>query len=126
MMRLPDRPLLRRCMDSLDLLGLLLIATLAWLWLDSLKSREIAVSEARTACASEDLLLLDDTVAIQHLGVGRDGESGLRIRRVYGFEYSTTGNDRWTGSVVMLGGRVLVVNLARPGAPDLPERSWLH
>jgi hypothetical protein len=114
-------------MDSLDILGLLLIATLAWLWLDSLKSREIAVSEARTACNSEGLLLLDDTVAIQRLGMGRDGESGLRIRRVYSFEYSSTGNDRWTGNLVMLGDRVLVVNVTRPAAPeDLPGRLWLH
>jgi len=113
-------------MDLIDILVLLLIAALAWLWFDSLKSREIAVLEARAACNSEDLLLLDDTVAIQRLGVGRDGESILRLRRVYGFEYSNTGNYRWTGSLVMLGERVLVVNLARPVAPDPPANPWLH
>lgn len=113
-------------MDSLDILAILLIAVLIWLWLDSLKSREIALSEARTACASEGLLLLDDTVAIRRLGIGRDGNHGLRLHRVYGFEYSTSGNDRWTGNLVMLGERVLVVNLARAATADEKGASGLH
>jgi len=116
-------------MDLLDLLTLLLIAGAAWLWLDSLKAREIAVSASKAACDSEDLLLLDDTVAIQRLGLGRDGESALRIRRQYVFEYIDTGNDRRTGSLVMLGSRVLVINLNLPKSPDSPDptvRPWLH
>ena len=116
-------------MDFLDLLTLLLIAGAAWLWLDSLTAREIAVSASKAACDSEDLLLLDDTVAIQRLGLGRDGESALRIRRQYVFEYSDTGNDRRTGSLVMLGSRVLVINLNLPKSPDSPDpfaKPWLH
>lgn len=115
-------------MDWLDILGLLLIAALAWLWLDSLKAREIAVAEARTACQAEGLLLLDDTVAIQRFGFGRD-DGALCIRRVYGFEYSDSGNDRWAGNLVMLGSRVLVVSLARPAdlrAMDGAGKPWLH
>ena len=113
-------------MDFLDILGLLLIAAVAWLWLDSLKSREIAVSATKAACNSEGLLLLDDTVAIQRLSVGRDGESVLRIRRLYAFEYSDTGNDRRAGSLVMLGSRVLVINLNLPEVPDRSRPPWLH
>lgn len=115
-------------MDLLDIVGLLLLAALIWLWLDSLKARETAVAEARTACDAEGLLLLDDTVAIQRLGFGRD-DGVLRVRRIYGFEYSDSGNDRWAGTLVMLGARVLVVNLARPANVHLmeaPGRPWLH
>ena len=56
-------------MDLLDLLALLLFAGGGWLWYDSLEAREKAVAAARSACASEDLLLLDDTVAIALLSV---------------------------------------------------------
>jgi len=98
-------------MDLPELLGLLLLVAFAWLWLDSLKAREAAVSATKAACRSEDLLLLDDTVAIARLRFARDGEGVLRIQRVYGFEYSDTGNDRHSGSVVMLGSRVLVINI---------------
>ncbi len=106
-------------MDLFDFLGLLLLAATAWLWLDSLKAREQAVSAAKAACNSESLLLLDDTVAITRIRLGRDSDGAMRIRRIYGFEYSDTGNDRSPGSIVMLGSRVLVINL---NLPDTPER----
>ena len=105
-------------MDLLDLLGLLLLASIGWLWLDSLRAREAAVAAARAACAAEFLLLLDDTVAIARIGLARDGDGVLRMRRSYGFEYSDTGDDRSTGSIVMLGSRVLVVNLNLPNTPQ--------
>ena len=110
-------------MDLLDILGLLLLAALGGLWYESLNARETAVSAAKAACNSENLLLLDDTVAIQRISLGRDGEGVLRIRRIYDFEYSDTGNDRCTGSIAMLGSRVLVINL---NLSDLPPRSLLH
>lgn len=110
-------------MDFLDLLGLLLLAAVAWLWLDSLNAREAAVSATKAACDAETLLLLDDTVAIQRISLGRDGDGVLRIRRVYDFEYSDTGNDRRTGSIAMLGSRFLVINLS---LPDTPEKTMLH
>ncbi len=106
-------------MDLLELLGLLLLVAIAWLWLDSLKAREAAVAAAKAACVSEDLLLLDDTVAIARLRFARDGDGVMRIQRVYGFEYSDTGNDRHSGSVVMLGSRVLVINIKLRRGPSL-------
>jgi hypothetical protein len=106
-------------MDLLDLLGLLLLAAIGWLWLDSLKAREAAVLAARAACRSEDLLLLDDTVTISRLRLARDGEGVMRIQRIYGFEYSDTGNDRQAGSLVMLGSRVLTIRLKPRSIPSL-------
>ena len=104
-------------MDLLDLSGLMLLASVGWLWLDSLKAREIAMAATKAACNAEHLLLLDDTVAIQRISLGRDGEGVLRIRRIYDFEYSDTGNDRTAGSIAMLGSRVLVINLNLPDTP---------
>jgi len=37
----------------MELLGILALAALAWLWLDSLKAREAAVRAAREVCAAE-------------------------------------------------------------------------
>ena len=58
--------------------NLLIFAGGGWLWYDSLKAREAAVAAARAACASEDLMLLDDTVAITRLGFGRDERVQVR------------------------------------------------
>lgn len=106
-------------MDLLDLLVLLLFAAGGWLWHDSLTAREIAVSAVKAACTSEDLLLLDDTVAIARVSLGRNGDGAVRLRRSYRFEYSDSGDDRSTGTLVMLGSRVLVINLNLRRPPPL-------
>jgi hypothetical protein len=105
--------------DLLELLGLVLLAGMGWLWFDSLSAREAAVAAARAACRAEDLLLLDDTVAIARLRLARDSDGVMHIQRVYGFEYSDTGNDRHPGSVVMLGSRIVVINVRRRQGPSL-------
>jgi hypothetical protein len=105
-------------MDFLDLLGLLSLAAAGWLWMDSLKARETAVAAAKAACRAERLLLLDDTVAITRISLGRDDDSVLHLRRLYGFEYSDTGDDRRAGSVLMLGGQVRVIRLDPPTASE--------
>ena len=106
-------------MDLAALAGLLAIAAGVWLWLDSLRARDTAVLAVKAACDSEQLQLLDDTVAIKRVAVSRDMDGVLRIRRVYGFEYSDTGNNRCSGTVVLLGDRVLVINLRLRNVPRL-------
>ena len=58
-----------------------------------------------------DLLLLDDTVALASLRPGRDDEGRLRLRRVYRFEYSDTGNNRRDGQVTLLGSELVTLHL---------------
>jgi hypothetical protein len=108
-------------MDFLDLIGILSLVGAGWLWLDSLKAREAAVAAAKAACRAEQLLLLDDTVAISRIGFARDEDSVLHLRRLYGFEYSDTGNDRHSGSILMLGGRVRVIRLEQPATSGLHQ-----
>lgn len=97
-------------MPTLELTGILILGALAWLWYDSMHARDIGIRAAKAACAADDLQLLDDTVAIASLGLGRDDDGRLRLRRTYGFDYSDTGNNRRRGSLVMLGDEVLVIN----------------
>lgn len=110
-------------MPGFELISLLLIAGIVWLWLDSLKARDSAIAAARNACQSEGLLLLDDTVAIASLKPVRDADGQLRLRRVYDFEYSDTGNNRRRGSMVLQGHRVLIVNI---GLRLVPDERVLH
>lgn len=90
-------------MNLTELLFLLLMAFGVWFWLDSLKAREIGVLAARNACQGEGLQFLDETVVGNSLRLARDDGGRLKLRRVYTFEYSDTGNDRRSGSVTMLG-----------------------
>lgn len=88
---------------------LLLAAAAIWFWLDTLKAREIGVAAARQACAADGLLLLDETVVGRAVRPARDENGQLRLRRVYAFEYSDTGDNRRSGSVTLLGHEVEMV-----------------
>jgi hypothetical protein len=90
---------------------LLLLALLAWFWLDSMRSREIATHTCKAVCRRDQYQFLDDTVSLQHLGIARDAGGTLRIRRAYRFEYSTSGERRYQGLVVMLGANLQVMNM---------------
>jgi hypothetical protein len=101
----------------MEVFGILLLAGIAWLWLDSLKAREAAIRAARGVCAAEGLLLLDDTVAISGLKPARDEDGHLTLQRAYDFEYSDTGNNRLKGSLVLRGRRVVIINVGMRIAP---------
>ncbi len=98
-------------MTLLETFGLLALAALGWFLWDSLKAREIANQAMRSTCKAEGLLFLDDTVALQSLRPSRDDDGRLRLRRVYRFEYSDTGHNRRSGSVVMMGYTVSIVDI---------------
>lgn len=105
-------------MPTFEIISLLILFALAWLWFDSVKVRDIAVQAAQAACSAEDLQLLDATVSIASLKPARDEDGQLVLRRVYSFEYSDTGNNRRPGSIAMLGQEVLFVNIGlRPPSP---------
>ena len=98
-------------MPALEVLGILILGGLAWLWLDSLKAREAAIRAAGEVCAAEGLMLLDYTVAISGLKPVRDEGGRLTLQRAYDFEYSDTGNNRLKGSLVLLGHRLVIFNV---------------
>jgi hypothetical protein len=107
-------------MPVYETIFLLLAAALIWFWLDSLKAREIGVLAASQACAEEGLQFLDETVAGRTLGLARDDEGRLRIRRVFAFEYSDTGDNRRGGSVTLLGHEVELLHV-RPQLYVVPK-----
>lgn len=98
-------------MDSLSLLGLMLLVTIGWLWLNSLRMLEIARNAGKQSCLNAEVQFLDDTVAGIRLGIARD-DSGRRVlRRTYRFEFSETGNTRLEGQVIMLGDKIESVTM---------------
>lgn len=111
-------------MDLYELLALGLLAGGIWLWLDTLKAREVGVRAAQQACADEGLQFLDETVVGISFRPARDDAGQLRLRRVYRFEYSDTGDNRCSGSVTLLGSEVEILHI-RPQlyvVPKAPEK----
>ena len=98
-------------MPIFEVVGLIAVALLAWLWFDSFKAREIGIHAAKAICKADDLQLLDYTVSIASLKPARNEDGQLVVGRVYNFEYSDTGDNRRCGTVVMLGQKVIIVRL---------------
>lgn len=94
-----------------EILGMVLLGAIAWLWFDSLKAREAAIRAAREICAAEGLQLLDYTVSIAGLKPVRRADGWLELRRDYDFEFSDTGNNRLKGSMVLRGHRLVLLNV---------------
>lgn len=93
------------------LIYLLLLGLLAWFWLDSLRSREIATHTCKAVCKRDQLQFLDDTVSLQHISLARDSGGTIRVRRAYRFDFATTGERRHQGLVVMLGSHLQVLKM---------------
>lgn len=98
-------------MTSLTMFLLLLL--IAWFWLDSLRAREIATGICRAACESRQVQFLDQTVALRRLYL-RWPSTGVRIRRLYRFDYSEEGVGRHTGHVIMLGSKLEQLSMGLP------------
>lgn len=112
-------------MPIYETIFLLLAGFAVWFWLDSLKAREIGVQAAQSACAEEGLQFLDETVLGRSVKAARDDEGRLKLRRVYDFEYSDTGDNRRQGSVTLLGHQVEMLHI-RPQLYVVPKAPETH
>ena len=91
------------------LILLVLLGAILWFWQDSLRARERAWEAGVRACQRCRVQLLDDTVALQKIGLRRDIQGRIRLERLYIFEFSDTGNTRRCGSIILLGRHVEVL-----------------
>lgn len=96
---------------DLETLLLFSAALAAWLWIDGLHARDIAMIAGRAAAEREGLQLLDETVAIVRLRARRDAGGRLRCQRTYAFEVSDTGADRLVCQLTLLGKRLESVEI---------------
>jgi hypothetical protein len=102
--------------------SLLVIAIVAWFWMDSLRARERALAACARACAERNVQLLDQTVALSRLSLKRHPQGRVRLWRVYVFEYSTDGVDRRQGRATLFGPVVASVEIGPTGM----HRNLLH
>ncbi len=102
--------------DMNSLLAILALLLLGWFWLDSLRAREMATEICRAVCKQRDLQLLDQTVSLRYLRIRRT-DAGLRLLRVYGFDFSAEGIARHSGYLVLIGLNLETIGLNLPKQP---------
>jgi len=81
---------------------ILILAFLAWLWLDSSRAREMAIGICKEASEKYGVQLLDESVVVKQVSL-RWPTEGLRIRRVYLFDFSRDGTERLSGNLALVG-----------------------
>lgn len=96
-------------MSSLALL--VVVGLLVWFWLESMKSRDIAIQVARISCRQQELQLLDGTVTLQTIRLYYRNSDDYGLKRTYTFDYSGDGISRQTGCVVLYNNRVVSIVL---------------
>jgi len=94
-----------------DLFFITLLLLIGFYWSSSMKAREIAFNAVKAYCQKVDVLLLDEYVALNALWLRRDKLGKVRTWRSYQFEFTPTGEERYNGKVVMLGNKVLSIQL---------------
>lgn len=100
--------------DLPHLLALIGFGLVLWAWRDNLRARELAMAAARRACKRSGFQLLDQTVMIRRVSLGRRRDGVLRIRRTYSFEFSSEGADRNPGQAILVGQQLISIQLDPP------------
>ena len=95
-----------------QLLALMLLTLVAWFWFDNLKAREQGIKAVQAACKQEGVQLLDETVSGRFPRLVRDESGRMVMKRVYEFEYSSSGQDRFYGAIMLIGTEVAMLDIS--------------
>lgn len=82
----------------------LAVAVAAWVW-HHLGIRQLALQRARQATRKEGVQLLDQSIVLARFRLRRSPDTLFAFERTYQFEFSSVGDRRFLGWVVMLGRR---------------------
>ncbi len=94
-----------------DVMLLAVVAIAAALFWRGRRIHEMTVRLTRQHCQREEVLLLDETVALKKIRLRRDHLGRPRLWRLYSFEFTVTGGERYSGETQVLGDRVSHISL---------------
>jgi len=96
------KPLTQLDFPVANVLFLLLGAAIAAYYYSGLRTRELAVAAARSHCVTLQLQLLDQSVSLRSTKIHADRKTLLAVQRDYEFEFTATGEERYSGKICML------------------------
>jgi hypothetical protein len=95
-----------------------LAAALISFWWQSDKIKSVALQVVTQHCKQQGLQLLDQTMVLSGLWPIRADSGTLSLRRRYAFEFTSTGQERYKGSVELQGRQLSHFALAPHILPD--------
>ena len=86
---------------------LIITAVVVAFWSAGRAAAEVATIHGRHACTAAGVQWLDQSVHLLSIRLRRNGEGRLAWERQFQFEYSSGGDDRHAGRLVMQGTRLI-------------------
>lgn len=81
-------------------------------WINAQRIKELVLSAVQAHCNKMGVQLLDDSVVLKRLWLKRDARGQMRLWRLFQFEFSSTGDERYLGSIEILGRQIQNPRLA--------------
>ncbi len=94
-----------------DLLWLAAIIVPVFVWRNGQSVKQHVRLAMKQYCRAEEVMLLDDSIVLQQFRFKGIERGRLQVQRRFGFEFTSTGEERYDGWVEMLGRRIEHVEL---------------
>ncbi len=104
-----------------SLFWLTLVAGIVSFWWQSDRIKSLAMQRVYHHCRNQNLQLLDQTMVLKGIGLQRDESGSLRLRRRYTFEFTSTGEMRHQGWIILLGNSIVSLELEPYIIPESDE-----
>lgn len=92
-------------------LGIIVLGLLAYYWSFTQKLKSIAVLGAKKRCKEAGVQFLDHTVVFNHHILFKNSEGKRRLQREYLFDFSSTGEQRYQGKIILQSHHIIAVEL---------------
>jgi len=90
---------------------LLILGFIAWYWSYSQKIKQLALRASVKRCKEAGVQFLDHSVVLHRFAFKKNKADRWKMIREYRFEFTSTGENRYTGRVVLQGGYVVSLEL---------------
>ena len=94
------------------------VAAVISFWWRSDKIKHGALAQVSRYCKNQNLQLLDQTLVLKSVWLDRNEKGSLVFRRKYSFEFTSTGEIRYQGRVVLYGALLHSMDLEAYIIPD--------
>jgi len=88
-----------------------IVFMLVWYWLRAREIKERSLKAAAKYCENLSLKLLDEAVSLRSLKPVRNTKGGFSIRRCYQFDFTSNGEDRYLGEIIIIGQKIDQIKL---------------
>ena len=90
---------------------IIVIGFAVWVFRRQLALAELAFLYAQAFCQKNDVQLLDQSIAMAGIKFKKLTRGGFGLEREYHFEFTSTGEQRYTGRIFMIGQTIVKVNM---------------